>query len=92
MLNSSIGLFIQKFPFHNLKLEGLLNTSSGPLIQDPPAAEVGHSSIILDPVALWKVEALNPEFFLVVQTLRLLYSESMSLGSQKIRNNRKSEV
>ena len=69
MLNPSMDLCIQKFPFHNLKLEGLLNTSSGPLIQDPPAAEEGHSSIILDPVALWKAEVLNPEYFLVVQTL-----------------------
>ena len=68
MLNSPIGLFIQKFPFLNLKLEKLLNASSGPLIQDPPAAEEGHSSIILDPVALWNVEVLNPGFFLAVQT------------------------
>ena len=59
MLGSSIGLFIQKFPFLNLKLEKLLNTSSGPLIQDPPAAEEGRSGIILDPVALWKVESLT---------------------------------
>ena len=73
MLNSPIGLFIQRFPFHNLKLEELLSTSSDPLIQDPPAAEEGRSGIILDPVALWKVEVLNPEF---MQTLRLLRSES----------------
>ena len=56
-----------------MKLEEVLNTSSGPLIQDPPAAEEGHSSIILDLVVLWKVEVLNPQF---MQTLRLLRSES----------------
>ena len=52
ILNSSIGLFIQKPPFLNLKLEESLNISSGPLIRAPFVAEEGHSSIILGPVAL----------------------------------------
>ena len=68
MLNSPIGLFIQKLPFLNLEPKKLLNASSGLLIQDPPATEEGHSSVILDPVALWNVEVLNPGFFLAVQT------------------------
>ena len=46
---------------------------------------------MVGPVALWKVEVHNPEYFLVVQTVGLLRSESHESPNPKNTKERKEQ-